>query len=88
MIEAMNKIIKHAYLAGRNFYSIQALEIVLKESIDDYNNKRPHHSLKGLTPDEAYSGIKSQYIDYQLSSTETRVQRLIINKQNRCLECY
>jgi putative transposase len=87
MIEAMNKIMKHAYLAGKCFYSLQALEIVLKESIEDYNAKRPHLSLKGLTPDEAYSRAGIQVIDYQQYLIENRAKRLSINRQNRCHEC-
>ncbi len=68
MIEALNRIMKHAYLAGKEFYSLPAIETAISIYVIDYNSKRPHNSLKGLTPDEGYLGMNFESIDYQAIS--------------------
>ena len=57
IVEAQNKIIKYRYLFKHDFKDINELRNLLDWIITDYQFKRPHHSLKGLTPYEALTGI-------------------------------
>ena len=62
MIEATNKILKYRYLFPKHIANGKELRKVLKKSIYDFNNIRPHGKLNGLTPDEAYSGKIEYFI--------------------------
>lgn len=62
MAESVNKIIKYNYLFQKHILDQSHLvNIMRKEVITDYNNKRPHGALFGLTPLEAYRSIKVNF---------------------------
>jgi putative transposase len=55
IIESLNKIVKYNYLHPRHIHDQNELEKILgKIVVPDYNDKRTHGQLFGLTPGEAY----------------------------------
>jgi putative transposase len=56
-IEAMNKILKNAYLNTMQIQNGTQLRVMVSTIITEYNQVRPHGSLLGLTPAEAYQGL-------------------------------
>ncbi|WP_298288548.1 DDE-type integrase/transposase/recombinase [uncultured Lutibacter sp.] len=50
MIEAFNRTLKHQFLYPKHPNSKKQLEIVLQESIETYNNRKPQLNLGGNTP--------------------------------------
>ncbi len=57
VIEAQNKLFKYRYLFRQEYSDINGLRKIFEEYVKDYNYIRPHISLAGYTPFEAYSGI-------------------------------
>lgn len=87
MIERANRTLKYRYLHPRQIRDKKHLERTLSYFIKDYNTIKPHGSLEGLTPKEAWEG-------YSLPSTfrtdvlkQARVKRLAYNKAHRCQKC-
>jgi putative transposase len=68
LAERVNGILKMEFLLHRPANLAQAKKMV-KESVQIYNHKRPHTSLKYKTPDEVHRaslvGFKSQFINRQ-----------------------
>ena len=68
LAERVNGILKMEFLLHRPANIAQAKKMV-KESVQIYNHKRPHTSLKYKTPDEVHraslEGLKSQFINPQ-----------------------
>jgi putative transposase len=60
LAERMNRTIKEEFGLNRKMKNKQQVEELLKESIDLYNRKRPHLSLKMRTPEEVYQRKKSR----------------------------
>ena len=58
MIERVNRVFKYRYLFPKSPRDLKHLKRILKYFIDDYNNRRPHGQLDGLTPDQAWIGLK------------------------------
>ena len=63
MIEAANKLLKYRYLFIQNIPNGDSLRKHLEYFIPIYNDIRPHISLKGKTPYEAYFGKSCENID-------------------------
>jgi len=63
LVEAQNKIVKNNYLKMMDISSLKQLEEKLEFTIQDYNHVRPHISLKGLTPFEAFYSKKVKLLD-------------------------
>jgi len=84
-IEAINKILKQ-YLRHYNPRTLPALKKVLIQFVKDYNSVRPHGTLKGLTPMEAYvhPGVKP---DFRKPVEEVRGIRLEENRKVNCGGC-
>ena len=57
MIEAQNKPFKYRYLFRQEYSTGSDLKQIFAEDLFDYNIRRPHVSLRGYTPGEAYSGL-------------------------------
>jgi len=53
LAERINGILKHEFLIEKCHNGIE-LELIIKQSIDTYNRKRPHLSLRMKTPDEIH----------------------------------
>lgn len=87
MVEAQNKILKYHYLFKHQFHDIHELRKLLNWIIPDYQYKRPHHSLGGLTPYEALNGTslpKNQWRKQILDARKTRIQQ---NAKEQCEIC-
>lgn len=87
MIEALNKTLKYHYIFPKNPRDLKHLKRTLKYFINDYNKRRPHGALNGLTPDEAWQG-KQPPTDLRTSLLkQARLNRVAINQENRCEKC-
>jgi putative transposase len=75
VVEAQNKLIKYRYLFKKDYCDIHALRDGLTWIIEDYNRKRPHISLNGATPFEAFHGrhiSKADFLEQQDAAYEKR----------------
>ena len=59
MIERLWRTVKYEEIYIKEFLTVEALVIALRQYFEFYNHERPHASLGGLTPAEAYTGICS-----------------------------
>lgn len=57
MIERLWRTVKYEEIYIKEFLTVEALVIALRQYFEFYNHERPHASLGGLTPAEAYNGI-------------------------------
>jgi putative transposase len=80
-VEALNKVLKNNYLNKMNVANEQALKKVLKEVVEDYNN-RPHGSLLGFTPNEVYQNKKPEI---SMNFHEARQKRKNYNRNYCCI---
>jgi transposase InsO family protein len=85
IIEAWNKILKYRYLFRKPLPHHVDMPRAIQEAVDDYNN-RPHSSLKGLTPNQACSGVVFDVADYRSRLAEAREERREINAK-ACPPC-
>ncbi len=81
-IEAVNKIYKR-YLRVCKPKTYNELITITELFIHDYNRIRPHGSLKGLTPFQAYTNVQAP--DYKQNIQRARENRIAFNTKNRCL---
>ena len=87
MVESINKTVKYRYLYPRDIRDLKHLLRTMRYFINDYNNIKPHGSLEGLTPFEAWTGYKLPN-DYRTSVIKAaKARRLRYNKENRCESC-
>ncbi len=87
IVEAVNKVVKYRYLFPKKLPDGVSLEKAVSQAILDYNDRRPHGSLDGLTPSEAYSGIdKESMCTHEKLKTAQRA-RIEYNHQSRCQKC-
>jgi len=87
MIEAFNRILKYNYLYRRQIPDLPSLERAVHEAIHDYNTVRPHHSLKGLTPSQAFAGMQPAVKETARFMEQARQARIQANKTERCALC-
>lgn len=87
MVEAQNKLIKYYYLFKHPFQNLDELIKLLDWIIKDYNHCRPHHSLGGLTPFEALSGISQSQEEWKMQLKDARQARLRVNNAKSCGIC-
>ncbi len=87
LIEAQNKLLKYRYLFRQEFNTIEELRKLLECNVNDYNNIRPHISLNGLTPKEAYSGIVGREFEWKKQVLVARQNRLVVNRREICQLC-
>jgi putative transposase len=80
-VEALNKVIKNNYLNKMNIANKEALIKILKEVVEDYNN-RPHGSLLGFTPNEVYQNEKPEI---SMNFNEARQKRKNYNRNFCCI---
>jgi putative transposase len=88
LIESVNRIIKYDYLYHRAIQNQEQLIALMQNVIiPDYNEKRPHGSLKGLTPFEAYSQKRLNYKKIRDKMLQAHKDRICYNKTYSCLGC-
>ena len=83
MIEAVNKIMKYNYLFREKIPDFESCSKYLEKFIPDYN-ERPHCSLQGLTPNEAYSGVNLNLQEISEQVRSARAVRILENRQYFC----
>ena len=84
-VEAVNKIVKR-YLRYYRPQNFEQLLLCIKNIVHDYCFVRPHGSLDGLLPMEAYTG-KTKVPDFRKQIQKAREQRIIENKKANCAVC-
>lgn len=87
MIESVNKVLKYNYLFPKNIQDQKQLIKVLHKDIPDYNDKRPHGSLFGLTPLEAYGKVKVNFKRVREKMIEAHNERVSYNQTHSCYGC-
>ena len=87
VIEAQNKLFKYRYLFRQDYTDINGLRKVFEEDVKDYNYIRPHKSLGGYTPFEAYSGMTGLKDIWKEQIQEARRERLWVNSKEICSLC-
>ncbi|MBI9067278.1 MAG: transposase [Salinivirgaceae bacterium] len=87
LIEAQNKLLKYRYLFKCQYQDIGELRNVLNWIVPDYNNRRPHNSLKGLTPYEAFTGKTFDIGEQVQRMKQSRKNRITQNKKRLCEIC-
>ncbi len=85
--EAINRIIKTAYLNQMEIPNTATLHNTLAEIIHDLSFVRPHGSIDGLIPFDRYKGkgIDKQLIQQQIS--QARTERIERNSNLPCSRC-
>lgn len=83
IVEAVNKVMKYNYLFKEDIPDFETLEKKLSFYVDNYNS-RPHSSLDGLTPDEAYQGILLDKAKVKIRFQYAWSARLSENNLTRC----
>ena len=84
-IEAINKIIKQ-YLRHYKPKTFEQTQQVVALAEHDYNENRPHGSLKGLIPMEAYTSPDKE-LSFKSEIQDAKKQRIKENRQENCLLC-
>jgi putative transposase len=87
VMEAQDKLFKYRYLFRQVYNNIDDLRIVFGLGVFDYNNIRPHISLKGYTPYEAFSGVTELEAVWKEQVQSAQKSRLVINKRELCEVC-
>ena len=88
LIESVNKLIKYDYLFPKKIQNQTQLRNYMESFvIPDYNNKRPHGSLKGLTPLEAYRQKKVNFAKIRSDMIAAYKKRICYNQTHQCLGC-
>ena len=84
-VEAINKIMKR-YLRYFMPNTFEKLVDCLKLIVKDYNEVRPHGSLDGLTPMEAYTNATVK-INFSIEKIYAKALRILENKKLNCTIC-
>lgn len=66
--ERVNNTIKNELFKGMEFYCISEVKTAVKAAVEFYNNERPHWSLDGMTPSQAYrckGELNKKWISYR-----------------------
>jgi len=83
-IEAIIKIYKE-FLRYKRPKTLEELKVVTDEFVQQYNFIRPHGSLTGLTPFEAYTNHAP--LDFSEAISQARKNRILSNKLSACKRC-
>jgi putative transposase len=84
MVEAYNKILKYGFLYHKELPDFVALKNYLPKAIKEYNEIRPHHAHKYLTPTEVLNGQQIQQDKFKQEFKQAMIKR---NKEHQNPEC-
>lgn len=84
-VEAVIKIVKR-YLRIEKPTTFDGIKKCLTSAVEDYNKKRPHCSLNGLTPYEAYTNPDLK-LNFQPLKQKAKTARIEQNKELNCTVC-
>ncbi len=88
LIEAQFSLIKYSYLYRMKINSLADLHIAMEKIEQDFNAIRPHCSLQGSTPDEAYfTGQIIPKNQFHSQFIQAKARRIEQNKKNACAKC-
>ena len=87
MIERVNMTLKYRYLFPKEIRDLKHLKRTFRYFLNDYNYKKPHGQLNGLTPDEAWKGIQIDKKHQYNVLKQARARRIVFNKTNKCIKC-
>lgn len=88
LVEAHFSLIKYNYLYRMKINGISALHEAMEFLVNDFNSIRPHGSLNGSTPDEAYfNGKVMPKNAYESQLKLARQNRVKQNLANTCAKC-
>jgi len=87
MIERVNMTLKYRYLFPKEIRDLKHLKRVFRYFLNDYNYKKPHGQLNGLTPDESWRGIQIDKSMQYKALKQARTRRIAFNKENKCTNC-
>jgi Integrase core domain. len=85
MIEAVNKILKYQYLFRKSIPDLAHIVEFVRKAIEDYNS-RPHYFLRGVTPNDAYTGKVFNREEYRKGIESARAKRIAENRKS-CAPC-
>ena len=72
---------------GSNLMDGEALTLAFAGSGGDYKDVRPHGSLDGLTPGEAYQGLGRETLHAHEVLKAAQKLRIGQNRRNKCQKC-
>ncbi len=87
MVERVNQTLKYQYLFPKQIRDFKHLKRSLRYFAEDYDKRRPHGSLNGLTPHEAWLGMEFDQSIRTNVLKNARTNRLEYNKLNKCSIC-
>jgi putative transposase len=87
VIESQNRLFKYRYLFRQEYIDGDSLRDTFAEDVDDYNYSRPHISLEGYTPFEAFSGESGMEAAWKAQMRQTVKERISANKKGICELC-
>jgi hypothetical protein len=87
LMDNYSRLIKYKYLFKQDFRDIHDLRKGLEWIVFDYNNNRPHISLRGLTPNEAATGENVPKDMWHEQIIQAQKLRLAENRKELCRIC-
>ena len=87
LVEAVNKICKYGYLYKMSIFAMRKLRKCIRFFVEDYNNIRPHGSLKSHTPQEYLNQSYLNEDKWKKDMEEARADRIEKNKSTPCGSC-
>ena len=87
MVESVFHQLKHRYLLKQDIHTLAQLEENVSFFFEDTNKHKPLKVLKGLTPDEYYSGMPPENVFNKEDTKVAIAKRKAHNKNNQCIHC-
>lgn len=84
MVEAFHYVLKIFYLNHMDLRNLTALNKTLDFIVNDYAYKRPHGTLKGLTPFQVYNGQRPDDVPFVSQLQSARKLRILMNQNHNC----
>jgi putative transposase len=87
VIEAQNRLFKYGYLFRQEYNNYDELKKVFTGDVTDYNEIRPHISLKGYTPLEVQMGVSGLNKIWKDQINDAGKMRINANRKELCELC-